>query len=169
MLSQMQALLSYARSHKSVLKLRDSKQVDFEELTDYLSGVVSERDRLASLSSPYGAGHGHGGVRGAGLSGYLKDKVDHLRGVDEERTRVGRMQRLDSRIKELQEAVTSAHDTSQAFNAEVLKENSVFHLAKQLELQHLLATHAQGQIDLYAHLVRLFDQLIPQLERIRVA
>ncbi len=79
MLSQMQALLSYARSHKSVLKLRDTKQVDFEELTDYLSGVVSERDRLASLSSPYGAGHGHGGVRGAGISGYLKDKVDHLR------------------------------------------------------------------------------------------
>ncbi|KAJ9474107.1 Sorting nexin-4 [Pseudozyma hubeiensis] len=168
MLSQMQALLSYARSHKSVLKLRDTKQVDFEELTDYLSGVVSERDRLASLSSPYGAGHGHGGVRGAGISGYLKDKVDHLRGVDEERTRVGRMQRLDGKIKELQDAVTSAHDTSQAFNGEVMVENRIFHLAKEQELKDVLATHADGQIELYEGLVGVFDQLIPQLERIRV-
>lgn len=169
MLSQMQALLSYARSHKSVLKLRDTKQVDFEELTDYLSGVVSERDRLASLSSPYGAGHGHGGVRGAGISGYLKDKVDHLRGVDEERTRVGRMQRLDGKIKELQDAVTSAHDTSQAFNSEVMREHGIFQLAKEQELKDILATHAQGQIELYGELVGVFDQLIPQLERIRVA
>ncbi|SNX85822.1 related to SNX4 - Sorting NeXin [Melanopsichium pennsylvanicum] len=168
MLSQMQALLSYARTHKSVLKLRDTKQVDFEELTDYLSGVVSERDRLASLSSPYGAGHGHGGVRGAGISGYLKDKVDHLRGVDEERTRVGRMQRLDGKIKELQDAVTSAHDTSTAFNAEVMKEHSMFHLAKEQELKEILGTHADGQIRLYQNLVDVFDTLLPQLERIRV-
>ncbi|CCF48244.1 hypothetical protein NDA11_007678 [Ustilago hordei] len=168
-LAQMQALLAYSRSHKSVLKLRDAKQVDFEELTDYLSGVVSERDRLASLSSPYGAGHGHGGVRGAGISGYLKDKVDHLRGVDEERTRVGRMQRLDRKINELQDAVTSAHDTSQAFSSEVMREHSFFHLAKQQELKDILATHADGQIELYAALVSLFDRLLPQLERIRVA
>ncbi|SOV02750.1 related to SNX4 - Sorting NeXin [Ustilago sp. UG-2017a] len=168
-LAQMQALLAYSRSHKSVLKLRDAKQVDFEELTDYLSGVVSERDRLASLSSPYGAGHGHGGVRGAGISGYLKDKVDHLRGVDEERTRVGRMQRLDRKINELQDAVTSAHDTSQAFSSEVIREHSFFHLAKQQELKDILVTHADGQIELYAALVGLFDRLLPQLERIRVA
>lgn len=165
----MQALLSYAHSHKAVLKLRDTKQLDFEELTDYLSGVVSERDRLASLSSPYGAGHGHGGVRGPGIGGYIKDKVDHLRGVDEERTRVGRMQRLDVRIKELQDAVTSAHDTSQAFNNEVLRENVIFHLAKQQELKEILSTHAHGQIALHQELVDMFDHLIPQLERIRVA
>ncbi|GAC74848.1 vacuolar sorting protein VPS1 [Moesziomyces antarcticus T-34] len=169
MLWQMQAMLAYARAHKSVLKLRDTKQVDFEELTDYLSGVVSERDRLASLSSPYGAGHGHGGVRGAGISGYIKDKVDHLRGVDEERTRVGRMQRLDGKIGELGDAVTSAHDTSHAFNAQVMREHQIFHQAKQLELKDVLATHADGQIELYTELVGVFDALIPQLERIRVA
>lgn len=101
MLSHMHAMLAYAQAHKSVLKLRDQKQLDFEELTDYLSNVVSERDRLASLGSPYG--HGHGGVRGPGLGGYLRDRVDSLRGVDEERTRVERMQRLDGRIKEVSE------------------------------------------------------------------
>lgn len=168
MLSQMHALLSYAHSHKSVLKLRDSKQLDFEELTDFLSRFVSERDRLASLSSPYGAGHGHGGVRGAGLSGYLKDKVDSLRGVDEERTRVERMQRLDVRIKELQDAVTSAHDTSTAFSSEVQKEHEIFKLAKDQEMRDILATHADGQIELYARAMDAFDRLIPQLEKIKV-
>lgn len=101
MLAHVHALLAYSSSHRSILRLRDQKQVEFEELTDYLSSVVTERDRLASLSSPYGAGHGHGGVRGAGITGYLRDKVDGLRGVDEERTRVQRMQRLDSRIQEV--------------------------------------------------------------------
>ncbi|EPQ31385.1 uncharacterized protein PFL1_00720 [Pseudozyma flocculosa PF-1] len=169
MLSQMHALLSYANSHKSVLKLRDTKQLDFEELTDYLSGVVSERDRLASLSSPHGAGHGHGGVRGAGIGGYLKDKVDSFRGVDEERTRVERMQRLDGRIKELQDAVTSAHDTSQAFNNEVFKEHEIFKLAKEQEMRDILSTYAEGQIELYSKAMESFDRLIPQLEKIRVA
>ena len=100
-LASMHGLLSYAGAHKQVLKLRDQKQLDFEELTEYLSGVVSERDRLASLSSPQGQGHGHGGVRGAGITGYLKDQMDSLRGIDEERTRVERMQRLDNRIKDV--------------------------------------------------------------------
>ncbi|CAD6901799.1 unnamed protein product [Tilletia caries] len=119
MLSQMHSMLGYTASHKAVLKLRDQKQIDFEELVDYLSGVVAERDRLASLASPYGAGHGQGGVR-SGITGFLRDRVDSLRGVDEERTRVERMQRLDGRIQELQEAVTTAHDTSIAFNAEMI-------------------------------------------------
>jgi len=101
MLSHTASLISYAQAHKATLKLRDQKQLDFEELTDYLSSVVTERDRLSSLSSPYGAGHGHGGVRGAGISGYIRDRVDGWRGVDEERTRVERMQRLDGRIKEV--------------------------------------------------------------------
>lgn len=104
--SHLHAILAYSSSHRSVLKLRDQKQLDFEELTDYLSSVVSERDRLASLSSPHGGGHGHGGVRGAGITGFLKDKVDHFRGVDEERTRVERMQRLDGRIKEVSDGKT---------------------------------------------------------------
>ncbi|PWN53031.1 hypothetical protein IE53DRAFT_325606 [Violaceomyces palustris] len=168
MLSQMHALLSYSNSHKSVLKLRDSKQLDFEELTDYLSGVVSERDRLASLSSPHGAGHGHGGVRGAGIGGFIKDKVDSLRGIDEERTRVERMQRLDGRIKELQDAVTSAHDTSQAFSNEVMREHEIFKLAKEQEMKEILSTYVDGQIELYTRAMESFEKLIPQLERIKV-
>ncbi|KAE8216838.1 hypothetical protein CF327_g35 [Tilletia walkeri] len=167
MLSQMHSMLGYTASHKTVLKLRDQKQIDFEELVDYLSGVVAERDRLASLASPYGAGHGQGGVR-SGITGFLRDRMDSLRGVDEERTRVERMQRLDGRIQELQEAVTAAHDTSIAFNSEMVREANIFNLAKAQEMKELLGTMADGQIELHRSAMESFDALIPSLERIRV-
>lgn len=167
MLHHLHGLLAYAGAHKNVLRLRDQKQVDFEALTDILSHEVTERDRLASLSSPYGAGHGHGGVRGSGIGGYLRDRLDSVRGVDEERTRVERMARLDGRIAQLQEEVTTSHDVSVAFSNEVQKEHVVFNLAKDQEMKVLLGTYVNGQMDMYQHGVDLWDDLIPQLERIR--
>jgi sorting nexin-4 len=77
-----------------VIKLRDQKQLDFEELSAYLSAVVSERDRLAALSS------GHAGAP-VGLGTYLRDQVDKLRGTDDIHTRRERMRKLDGRIKEV--------------------------------------------------------------------
>jgi sorting nexin-4 len=77
-----------------VIKLRDQKQLDFEELSAYLSAVVSERDRLAALST------GHSGAP-VGLGTYLRDQVDKLRGTDDIHTRRERMRKLDSRIKEV--------------------------------------------------------------------
>jgi sorting nexin-4 len=78
-----------------VLKLRDQKQLDFEELSDYLSGVTSERDRLAAVIS------GHAGSAGLGIGAYLKDRVDAIRGADDDRSRVEKMRKLDSKIKEV--------------------------------------------------------------------
>lgn len=75
--------------------MRDQKQLDFEELSEYLSGVTTERNRLAAVIS------GHAGSTGLGLGAYLRDKVDALRGADDDKTRVERMKKLDSRIKEV--------------------------------------------------------------------
>ncbi|CEH18670.1 Membrane coat complex Retromer, subunit VPS5/SNX1, Sorting nexins, and related PX domain-containing proteins [Ceraceosorus bombacis] len=160
LLSSVHALLAYASSHRNLLRLRDQKQLDFEELTDYLSGVVTERDRLASLSSPHGAGHGHGGVRGPGIGGYLRDRFDSVRGVDEERTRVQRMQRLDGRINELQEAVTTSHDVSVAFSQQVAREHTVFTMAKEYEMKELLGDFVDGQIDMWKRGEKLWDELL---------
>ena len=77
------------------MKLRDQKQLDFEELSDYLSGVTLERDRLSAVIS------GHAGSSGLGLSAYLKDKVDAIRGADDDRSRVEKMRKLDVKIKEV--------------------------------------------------------------------
>ncbi|RSH94672.1 intercellular trafficking and secretion [Saitozyma podzolica] len=155
------SLLSYTAAHKAVIKLRDQKQLDFEELSAYLSAVVSERDRLAALSS------GHAGAP-VGLGTYLRDQVDKLRGTDDIHTRRERMRKLDGRIKELQEAVTNAHETSTAFSDEVVKEHSTFELTKQAEMKDLLQTYADGQVEMFQQAMDDWDRIIPLLQRIRV-
>jgi len=91
---QANSLMAYSTAHRTVIKLRDQKQLDFEELSAYLSAVVSERDRLAAMSS----GHPGGPV---GLSTYLRDQVDRIRGTDDIHTRRERMRKLDGRITEV--------------------------------------------------------------------
>ena len=94
-LVHLHSLLQYSHANRAVLKLRDQKQMDFEELSDYLSGLTSERDRLAALIS------GRVGSTGLGLGAYLKDKVDSLRGADDDRSRVEKRRKLDGKIKEV--------------------------------------------------------------------
>lgn len=75
--------------------MRDQKQLDLEELTEYLSGVTAERDRLSAIIG------GHAGSSGLGLSAYLRDKMDAIRGADDDRSRVEKMKKLDAKIKEV--------------------------------------------------------------------
>jgi sorting nexin-4 len=90
-LEHVHSLLGYSHAFKGVLKLRDQKQLDFEELSAYLSNVVVvERDRLAN-------GYGYG----MGLGSYFKEKVESLRGGETDMSRAARLQRLDAKIKEV--------------------------------------------------------------------
>lgn len=89
------ALVSYSHAHRAVLRLRDQKQLDLEELTDYLSANTTDRDRLAAIIN------GRAGSSGLGLGAYLKDKMDALRGIDDDRSRVERMRKIDIKIKEV--------------------------------------------------------------------
>jgi hypothetical protein len=95
------SLLTYSHANRAVLKLRDQKQLDFEELSDYLSGVTAERDRLAAVIS------GHAGSTGLGIGAYLKDRVDAIRGADDDRSRVEKMRKLDIKIKEVRGSAIS--------------------------------------------------------------
>jgi sorting nexin-4 len=89
-LEHLHSLLAYSASFKLVLKLRDQKQLDFEELSQYLSNVVSERDRLAG-------GYGYG----MGIGSYFKEKVESLRGGDADGSKEARLARLDVKVKEV--------------------------------------------------------------------
>ncbi|KAJ2987517.1 hypothetical protein NUW54_g9404 [Trametes sanguinea] len=60
-LVHLHSLLQYSHANRAVLKLRDQKQMDFEELSEYLSAVTAERDRLAAVIS------GRAGSTGLGL------------------------------------------------------------------------------------------------------
>lgn len=54
-----------------------------------------ERDRLAAVIK------GHAGSTGLGLGAYLRERVDAIRGADDDRSRVERMKKLDTKIKEV--------------------------------------------------------------------
>lgn len=84
---------------------------------------------------------------------------------------------------QLQEAVTTAHETSTAFSDEVLKEHAVFELSKKQEMKDLLQTYADGQVEMLQRVRGLtmnttssadpqamddWDRIIPVLQRIRV-
>lgn len=134
--------------------------MDFEDLSEYLSNLTSERDRLAAVIS------GRAGSTGLGLGAYLKDKVDALRGADDDRSRVEKMRKLDGKIKELQDAVSVAHDTSDAFSEETLREQKVFQCAKEAEMKEMLGNLADGQIEFYKAVSTLFLQLRRVLNRL---
>ncbi|GAA95370.1 uncharacterized protein L969DRAFT_84865 [Mixia osmundae IAM 14324] len=154
-MSHLQSLLAYSSAFRSVLKLRDQKQLDFEGLSAYLSNMTSERDRLASGAGPK-----------LGISGYLKHQVDTLRGSQQDMSREARMAKLDSKIKELQEAVTAAHTTSEAFSNEVLREQSVFDRTKQIEMKIILTELAEAQIEMHKKTMDDFEKCVPFLQRI---
>ncbi|KAF9567044.1 lipid binding protein [Agrocybe pediades] len=162
LLVHLHSLLTYSHANRAVLKLRDQKQLDFEELSDYLSGVTAERDRLAAVIS------GHAGSTGLGIGAYLKDRVDAIRGADDDRSRVEKMRKLDAKIKELQDAVTTAHETSDAFSDETLREQTIFQHSKEAEMKEMLGNLADGQIEFYKAAMEEWDRIIPVIQRIRV-
>lgn len=89
-LEHLHSLLAYSTVFRGVLKLRDQKQLDFEELSTYLSNVVSERDRLAG-------GFGYG----MGIGNYFKEKVESFRGGEVDGSREVKIAKLDVKIKEV--------------------------------------------------------------------
>ncbi|KAK7064064.1 nexin sorting protein [Favolaschia claudopus] len=161
-LVHLHSLLAYSHANRAVLRLRDQKQLDFEELSDYLAGVTSERDRLSAIIN------GHAGSSGLGLGAYLKDRVDALRGADDDKSRVEKMKKLDVKIKELQDAVTTAHETSDAFSDETLREQTVFQYSKEAEMKEMLGKLADGQIEFYKTSMEEWERIIPMIQRIRV-
>ncbi|GAA5957376.1 hypothetical protein JCM21900_006879 [Sporobolomyces salmonicolor] len=156
-LEHLHSLLSYSHAFKAVLKLRDQKQLDFEELSTYLSNVVMERERLAG-------GYGYG----MGIGSYFKEKMEGLRGGETDMSRAARLGRLDAKIKELQDAVLHSQSTSSAFNDSVLEEHVIFREIKRLEMKQLLGAFADGQIAMHKASVGAWDRTMPHIERIYV-
>lgn len=82
--------MAYCHSVKEVLKLRDQKQIDHEELIQWLQGQQSDRDRAMSTG------------KSPGITGFFKDKLNDFKGVDPEKARQLRMVKLDAKIHEVQ-------------------------------------------------------------------
>lgn len=172
-LDHIHSLRGYANSHKAVLKLRDQKQLDFEQLTTYLSQLSVQHQRLMS-AQPVIAG---------GIGGYIRDRVDHFRGQDDERSRLEKLRKLEEQMKELEKAVENSSKQNVEFSQAVLREHSIFDMSKRIEMKEILHQLSEGHVKAYQKVCdnsyrqykliifqtsEEFERLIPHLQRIRV-
>lgn len=151
-LGSLKDMESYISAVKSLLKTREQKQLDFEGLTDYLTKAAYERDTLAS----------HGSV---GATGFLRQKIEDVRGVDHEQSRRERQRKLEVSISRLTTEVESAKKTSEAFDEEVVKEVQDFERIKAAEFRHTLTGLADAHMDFFRSNIETWEQFIREMER----
>ncbi|KAI9206582.1 uncharacterized protein BJ171DRAFT_421660 [Polychytrium aggregatum] len=156
-LSNLRDYIAYCHSVREVLKLNDQKQMDFEALTGYLESYTAERERLL-----------YPGRNANSLSTFFKDKYQELKGVDLEKAKVARIGRLELKIAELQDAVDSSHQTAEAFTNEISKEMDLFEANKSMDFKEILRRSTDAQLEYHQRGQKLWDDLIPILEGIRL-
>ncbi|KAK3675725.1 intercellular trafficking and secretion [Recurvomyces mirabilis] len=151
-LSSLHDMEAYIKSIKSLLKTREQKQLDFEGLTEYLNKAAQERDTLAS----------HGSM---GASGFLRQKIEDVRGVDHEQSRRERQRKLEVQISRLTTEVEAARKTSQAFDSETMKEVGDFERIKAHEFRDTLGGLAEANIAFFEGNILIWEKFVKEMEK----
>ncbi|RYP43407.1 hypothetical protein DL768_009944 [Monosporascus sp. mg162] len=163
---------AYGGALKSLLKAREQKQLDHEQLTEYLN--KSSADREALTSSYEGGGHHHGGqggisgVVGGGAAagvGFIRSKLEDVRGVDHETARRERLRKLELRIDELTAEAERAKRTSELFDDEVVREVADFERIKRAEMRRQLGGLADAHVRFYGDIVDVWERYVREMER----
>ena len=134
----------YIGSMKQLVKLKDQKQIDYEELSEYLAKAIKERDHLIS---------GYGG------SNYLTTKLGTLAGINQESARREKISKLEERIASLGTELERAKEVSDGFEQETLKEISVFDELKTQELKKSLNDLADRHIKFYEEMLETWTKV----------
>eukprot|EP00834_Sanchytrium_tribonematis_P008693 NODE_1123_length_2104_cov_0.759102.p1 type:complete len:354 gc:universal NODE_1123_length_2104_cov_0.759102:1550-489(-) len=92
LLSNINEYVEYCKSARLTLKTRDQKQLDTEELENYLEQTIQSREETLYPHLKSGTSQ---------LGGYIKDKLDEFKGVDQEKSKKDRVEKLEQRIKEV--------------------------------------------------------------------
>ncbi|RKF63432.1 Sorting nexin-4 [Golovinomyces cichoracearum] len=154
-LGSLRDMLAYSTAVKNLLKAREQKQLDFEQLTEYLNKSTSERDLIAST-------HGSSGHTGA--SGFLVRKIEDVRGVDHEQSRKERLRKLELRIQALVGGVEEAKKVTEAFDEEVVREVADFERIKRVEFKIQLGELADANIEFYQRVNESWEAFASKME-----
>ncbi|KAF5871609.1 putative vacuolar targeting protein atg24 protein [Botrytis fragariae] len=145
---------NYLGSLRDMQAYSTAKQLDFEQLTEYLAKSTNDRDQLASS-------HGSGALTGAG--GFIRSKIEDVRGVDHEQSRRERLRRLELRIEELTKEVEDAKKTTEAFDEEVVREVADFERIKRVEFRSQLGALADVHRDFYDGVARIWEGYVTEM------
>ncbi|KAI1378683.1 hypothetical protein F4677DRAFT_411627 [Hypoxylon crocopeplum] len=158
-LGSLRDMQAYSQALKNLLKAREQKQLDHEQLTEYLNKSTVDRDALAS-----GYGYGSTGALG-GAGGFIRSKIEDVRGVDHEASRRDRLRKLEMRIDELTAEAERAKKTSEAFDEEVVKEVVDFERIKRVELKRQFGGLADAHVDFYSGVASVWERYVADMER----
>ncbi|KAF2270688.1 hypothetical protein CC78DRAFT_139059 [Lojkania enalia] len=154
-LTSLRDMDAYIQALKNLLRVRENKQLDFEALTDYLAKSASDRDQLASQ-------HGSSGL---GASGFLRSKVEDLRGIDHEQSRRQRVRKLEVEIERLTGEVESAKKATEAFDEHTVKEVTDFERIKAIEFKDTLGDLADAHIDFFQGTIETWEKFLEDMRK----
>jgi sorting nexin-4 len=153
-LGSLRDMQAYSAAIKSLLKARESKQVDFEQTTDMLADMTSQRDRLVSSSST---------SRGPGS--FIRSKIEDVRGVDHEQSRRQRIRETEMKIEELTRAAEEAKKVTEAFDDEVVKEVDNFERIKRVEFKTQFGAFAEAHVNFYTTNIETWERYLRDMEK----
>jgi sorting nexin-4 len=156
-LGSLRDMQAYSLSLKNLLRAREQKQLDYEQLTEYLNKSTTERDTIQSSHGAYSGGSGAGG--------FIRAKIEDVRGVDHEQARRERARKLELRVEELTDEVERARRTSDMFDDEVVREVSDFERIKRIEMKGQLGGLADAHVAFYGDVIDLWGNYIQEMEK----
>ncbi|RDA85925.1 hypothetical protein CP532_0795 [Ophiocordyceps camponoti-leonardi (nom. inval.)] len=152
-LGSLRDMQAYSLSLRQLLRAREQKQLDFEQLTEYLNKSTSERDGLqtgSATSTP---------------TGFIRAKIEDVRGVDHEQARRERLRKLELRVEDLTSEVERARRTSNLFDDEVVREVEDFERIKRAEFKAQLGGLADAHVAFYAAVGEVWARYVDDMER----
>ena len=156
-LGSLKDMEAYINSVKGLLKTRETKQLDFEGLTEYLQKATQDRDVLAS-NNPY--------AHGSNLNPatFVRNKLEDMRGVDHETSRRERARKLELKITELNREVDSAKGTSEMFDEQVVREVADFERIKGMEFRDSLGALANQHMEFYQSVISTWERFLIDMD-----
>ncbi|KAJ2854443.1 intercellular trafficking and secretion [Coemansia erecta] len=158
-MGEVEEYISYCEAYLELLKLRDQKQAEFEDLSEFLQQAIAERDRLKGHQSAVGI---------SAVTNFIKGKVRDLRGVDPAVSRQQRIENLVARIAELESVVDSSSADSEALSELVANDYDVFAHIKQHDFKRAFGALASAHIEFYSRAVDIWKAVVPELEKLPV-
>ncbi|RDL33309.1 uncharacterized protein BP5553_08748 [Venustampulla echinocandica] len=148
-LGSLRDMQAYSLALKNLLKAREQKQLDFEQLTEYLTKSTSDRDILASPGGSLSS-----------TAGFIRSKIEDVRGVDHEQSRRERLRKLELRIEELTREVEEAKKTTEAFDEEVVREVGDFERIKRIEFKTQFRALADTHVEFYGNTIDIWEKYL---------
>lgn len=152
-LGSLRDMQSYSLAIKSLLKARESKQVDFEQTTVMLADMAAQRDRLISSSTSRGPGS------------FIRSKIEDVRGVDHEQSRRQRIRETEMKIEELTRAAEEAKKVTEAFDDEVVREVDNFERIKRAEFKTQFGAFADAHVQFYSSSIETWERYLKDMEK----